>query len=716
MKQHDTEPNLLVHEHSPYLLQHAYNPVRWFPWCDAAFEKARRENKPVFLSVGYSSCHWCHVMEKESFENDLIARLLNTEFVAVKVDREEHPDIDRFYMTYVQATSGRGGWPMSVWLTPEKEPFFGGSYFPPEDRYGMAGFRRILLSIAETWKADGAKMADTASAITENLRSLAEEKPAGENLDETVLYRAANAFAEQYDPVFGGFGGAPKFPRPAVLDFLLAFSYYTGQEKPRDMAFATLRKMADGGIHDHLGIAGKGGGGFARYSTDDRWHVPHFEKMLYDNAQLALTYAEAFMISHDPFFLDVTEDILNYVLCDMTDEGGGFHSAEDADSATPAGDGGAREGAFYLWSFDELRTLLDPEELELFGRLYGVKPEGNVLEDPHGAFEGLNVLARHGSQDEEALRRDMSDREAETLLHSAREKLFRARNRRPRPEKDDKVLVSWNGLMISAFSKMFGITRKPEWLDAAEKAANFIVENLCNEQNGRLLRRYRKGEAGIEGKADDYAFFSRGLLDLFEATLDRRHLDRAVQIMETSIELFFDREEGGFFDTACGETTLPFRMKEIYDGAEPSSNSVNVSTLYRLASITGRNDFGEAAKKTLACFSGSIGAHPEQLPFMLKGLMTAFFGMREVTLNECADRNRIQRIREEIGRRYLPDTTVASRQEDGNRTASAPLPEQNLPAATLCAGMQCYPPAQDWESLERLLETTAPSLTNSGER
>ncbi len=348
MKQQDSEPNLLVHENSPYLLQHAYNPVRWFPWCEAAFEKARSENKPVFLSVGYSSCHWCHVMEQESFENDRIAQLLNREFVAVKVDREEHPDIDKFYMTYVQATSGRGGWPMSVWMTPEKKPFFGGGYFPPEDRYGMAGFSRILLSIAEAWKADEKKLIDMAETVTQKLRSLAANKPPGENLAETVLYRAANAFTEQYDPVYGGFGGAPKFPRAPVLDFLLAFSYYTGEEKPGEMVFATLRKMAEGGIRDHLGIDGKGGGGFSRYSTDERWHVPHFEKMLCDNAQLALTYAEAFMISCDPFFLDVADDILNYVACDMTDEGGGFHSAEDADSAPPGNRGKTREGAYYL--------------------------------------------------------------------------------------------------------------------------------------------------------------------------------------------------------------------------------------------------------------------------------------------------------------------------------------------------------------------------------
>ncbi len=704
MQEKEKNANRLIHESSPYLLQHAYNPVAWYPWGEEAFEKARRENLPVFLSIGYSSCHWCHVMERESFENEDIAVLLNEAFVPVKVDREERPDLDKLYMTYVQAATGQGGWPMSVWLTPHLEPFFGGSYFPPEDRHGVPGFTSILQSIVRAWHQDSQRLTEAAEEMTDRLRLLSKKRPLPvAELSEEGIEDAVAEFREGFDREFGGFGSAPKFPRPAVLDFLLAHAFYTGNEESRNMALFTLDSMAAGGIHDQLGIPGKGGGGFARYSTDRWWRLPHFEKMLYDNAQLATTCTNAFKATGERRYLDLAGDILNYVLCDLADKDGGFHSAEDADSFPRPGAAAKEEGGYYTWSYDELAEVLEPRQLELFCRVHGVRPEGNVLSDPQGEFASRNVLIRTESVREAASLAGVPGEKAQALLDEARRTVFDARLRRPKPDRDDKVLVSWNGLMISALATAAAATGNREWLDAAKKAADFILNRLCNPEEGRLLRRYRKGKAGIDGKADDYAFFAQGLLDLYEASFETRFLDKGVRIMEKQIELFFDRESGGFFTSAYDDRSVPVRMKEDYDGAEPSPNSVNVVTLYRLAEMTGREEFRTVADKTLDYFNSALVTGGQQLPCMLQGAMMALFGTRRIGLSGHGENETTNSMKRALERLYLPDTVVVA----DRQTHDEP------PAAILCANNSCLPPAEDVAGLLDALEKTAPS---SGKR
>ena len=512
-------PNRLALEKSPYLLQHAMNPVDWIVWGKEAFEKAKSENKPIFLSVGYSTCHWCHVMERESFENEEIAELLNRYFVPVKVDREELPDLDRLYMNYVQATTGRGGWPMSVWLTPDLKPFYGGSYFPPEERYGMPGFSTILLSIARLWESERNNIIEASESF---FASLGEEFRKNSTLPESdeAQEQCFEWLERNYDPEFGGFGGAPKFPRPVLLNFLFNHAYHTRSSKALDMALYTLRKMADGGIHDHIAVAGKGGGGFARYSTDERWHLPHFEKMLYDNAQLAVSYLEAFQCSGDRFFADVAEDIFNYLLCDMRSPEGGFYSAEDADSLESDSGSEKKEGAFYLWSGDEVRTILKSKELaDLFCFAYGIREEGNARHDPHGEFAGKNILFRQATVENVAERFEKTNGEVVAALEEARGKLYTVRAKRARPFLDDKIVTAWNGLMISALAKGSRVLHHESYLAAARKAAGFVLEKLYEPSTGRLLRRYRDGNAAIAGKAEDYAFFVQALLDLYELRL-----------------------------------------------------------------------------------------------------------------------------------------------------------------------------------------------------
>ena len=703
------KPNLLIKETSPYLLQHAYNPVAWYPWDTAAFEKSRSEQKPVFLSVGYSTCHWCHVMERESFENETIANLLNRAFVPVKVDREERPDIDKLYMTYVQATTGGGGWPMSVWLTPELKPFFGGTYFPPKDRYGRPGFLSLLLSIERAWKEDRNRLISSAEGMTNQLETLSLHKPETVPLDETVFHHAAETFAGIFDREDGGFGEAPKFPQPSILEFLLAYSYYTGKDNVREMALFTLSKMASGGIHDHLGVKNQGGGGFARYSTDERWHVPHFEKMLYDNAQLAVVATEAFQITGERRYADLADDILNYVLCDMTDSKGGFYSAEDADSFPDSKSSVKKEGAFYSWARQEIEEVLDPLENDIFCFLYGVETDGNALDDPHGEFTGRNILFIRNDIEAAAQQFSLPVEAVRTISAGARIKLYNARKSRPRPDLDDKILTSWNGLMISAFSRASSVLQNQRYLEAAVKAADFILGTLYRKTGGRLLRRYRNGEAGIEGKADDYAFFIQGLLDLYEASGSGRYLDIAETLMEKQIELFFDDESGGFFNAASDDRSIPLRMKEDYDGAEPSANSINTISLYRLADMTDREDFRQKAEKTIEYFSKPLRENGRQLPFMLKAAMFSYYGTRQVILAGDPKSEKMKVFRTTLGGMYLPDTVVihaSGKRNEATKFLKNLARKSNAPAAYVCAGQTCQLPATDEESFKKLLHTT----------
>ena len=626
--QRDMHTNRLASEQSPYLLQHAHNPVDWFPWGPEAFEKARREDKPIFLSIGYSTCHWCHVMERESFENEAIAALLNRDYVPIKVDREERPDVDRIYMTFVQATTGGGGWPMSVWLTPDLQPFFGGTYFPPEARYGHPGFASILTQIAAAWAADRGQIADSARDIVEQLRQqVAVEGGRAGAIDGAILDSGFFAFRRTFDVRQGGFGGAPKFPRPSVHNFLLRYHARTKNQEALDMALVTLREMAKGGIDDQLG------GGFHRYSVDERWFVPHFEKMLYDQAQIAISCLEAFQATGDPQYADTARRIFDYVLRDMTSPEGGFFSAEDADSATdPARPDLKSEGAFYIWSAEEIRDRAGHPAADWFCYRYGVEAAGNVAEDPHGEFTGKNILYQAHTVEETARRFERPLDEVRAGLLEAGRNLLEARSKRVRPHLDDKVLTAWNGLMISAFARGGAILEEPRYAAAARRASEFLIARMYHPQSGALLRRYRQGKAAIPAFLDDYALFAQGLIDLYEAQFDLRDLELAIRITEKQKELFEDPAHGAFFASAADDTSLVMRVKEDYDGAEPSGNSIAAMNLLRLARFTNRSDFRESAERTLAAFASRLAAAPVILPQMLAACEWLLGEPREIIL------------------------------------------------------------------------------------
>jgi uncharacterized protein YyaL (SSP411 family) len=670
--------NRLATEKSPYLLQHAHNPVDWYPWGEEAFAKAAREDKPVFLSVGYSTCHWCHVMERESFENEDIARILNQFFVPVKVDREERPDVDRIYMLFVQASTGSGGWPMSVWLTPDRKPFFGGTYFPPDNRYGRPGFGAVLQSLARAWQQDRARVEESGAHVLEQLRQHSEISSGGgsEEAGREVLDSAFYAFRRVFDSKLGGFGGAPKFPRPSVLNFLLRYYADTHQDEALEMVLLTLREMAKGGMNDQLG------GGFHRYSVDERWFVPHFEKMLYDQAQLAVSYLEAFQITHDQLYADVARDILEYILRDLAHPEGGFYSAEDADSATDAAHPKDKhEGAFYLWSHTELVQALGPADAAIFSEHYGVEERGNVHEDPHGEFIGTNILyqARPGE-----------------VPQKSRDILMRIRSARPRPHLDDKVLAGWNGMMISAFAKGAQILREPRYEEAARRALDFLKRQLWRESDSILLRRYREGDAAIEGFLDDYAFLALALLDMYETSFQTSDLQWAGRLTERAIELFEDPKVGGFFSTAAEKAELVLRLKDDYDGAEPSGNSAMALALLRLARLTGREDFARGAQRTLKAFAPRLIGAPSALPQLLVALSFALGRSTEIVLAGPSDPTMLAAIH----RHFLPNAVVMR----GEDAPMAMPPVDGLATAYVCENYACKLPVTSAASLEDLLQ------------
>jgi uncharacterized protein YyaL (SSP411 family) len=606
--------NRLAQEKSPYLLQHAHNPVDWYPWGPEAFEKARSENKPIFLSIGYSTCHWCHVMERESFEDEQIAGQLNRDFVPIKVDREERPDVDRIYMTFVQATTGGGGWPMSVWLTPELKPFYGGTYFPPEHRWNQPGFGSVLAEIANAWRMDRARVEDSARDVVEQLRKsvgLPPARPGAPVIDSAILDSGFYAFRRSFDTRLGGFGSAPKFPRPSVNNFLLRYYARTRNREALDMVLVTLREMARGGMNDQLG------GGFHRYSVDERWFVPHFEKMLYDEGQLAISYLEAFQITGEAVYAETARRIFDYVLRDMTDAGGAFYSAEDADSVIdPAEPSKKGEGAFYIWDWAEIREVAGYPAADWFGYRYGVEERGNVAHDPHDEFHGKNILYQAHTVEETAAHFEREIDEVRTALLQAERELFAARSKRVRPHLDDKILTAWNGLMISALALGGAVLREPVYADAARNAAQFLIQQMYDPQTGVLLRRYREGTGGIPGFLDDYALLTQSLLDLYETQFDGKHLEMAIRLAEKQRELFED-PQGGFFSSADGDASLVLRVKEDYDGAEPSGNSVTALNLLRLAQMTGRADFRESAERLISAFGSRLSTVPMAIPQML---------------------------------------------------------------------------------------------------
>ncbi len=588
--------NELVHEKSPYLRQHADNPVAWLPWGEAAFARARQEGKPIFLSIGYSTCHWCHVMAHESFEDEATAEVLNRSFVPIKLDREERPDVDRIYMLFVQATTGSGGWPMSVFLTPQLKPFFGGTYFPPRSAYGRPGFRDLLVHLEKAWRHDRAQIEEASMSVTAQLESMATGTGGSQLLNRELFTAGYWQLRRSFDERYGGFGSAPKFPRPIALNYLLRYYAAENSEEALDMVTRTLEAMAAGGMHDQLG------GGFHRYSVDEHWFVPHFEKMLYDQAQLAVAYVEAFQITGRPLFARVARGICDYVLRDMTDADGGFYSAEDADSADPEDPAKHGEGAFYIWRASEIETLLGGKQGNEFCRFYGVEQDGNVENDPHGEFTGRNIL--YEARGEAGYEN----------LGGARQTLFAVRDRRPRPHLDNKILTAWNGLMISALARGAGVLEEPRYLEAAKRAAGFLSTRMYDEASGQLLRRYCDGEAAVEAFADDYAFFAQGLIDLFEATGRVEYLKAAEDLLGRGLSRFEDKEGGGFFSTAGSASDILLRLKDDYDGAEPSANSIAAEVLLRVSHLTGNKLLADQAERVLEWFGPKLKSQPTVAP------------------------------------------------------------------------------------------------------
>jgi uncharacterized protein YyaL (SSP411 family) len=621
-------PNRLAGEQSPYLLQHANNPVDWYAWGDEAFAAARAAGKAIFLSIGYATCHWCHVMERESFESVGVARVLNEHFISIKVDREERPDVDRVYMTFVQATTGSGGWPMSVWLTPDLKPFYGGTYFPPASQYGRPGFVDVLTEIARAWREDRINVVKSADQIVSRLAAIAGGDAAGTMPGDGALASTFRQFQQSFDTRRGGFGDAPKFPRPTELMFLLREHARTGEAGGLDMVTKTLRSMALGGMRDHIG------GGFHRYSVDGNWRVPHFEKMLYDQAQLVLAYLEAAQAAGDEFFAQIAEDTLQYVERDMTDSAGGFYSAEDADSVPPgkSADPHAHkmEGAFYVWEVGEVRAALGADSPVFEGR-FGILPNGNAPFDPQQEFVNKNLL--HTAQSIADLAR-VSGRTpvdiAESLLRS-RETLFDLRGRRPRPLLDDKVLTAWNGLMIGAFARASRVLEAGErHLATATRAATFVRTAMWDPAERRLLRRYRKSDAAIDGYAEDYAFLIFGLLELFQASGDPAWLAWARELQTRQDELFWDPVGGGWFSTTGADPTVLLRMKEDYDGAEPSPSSVSAMNLLTLAHLTGETAYADKAGAAIASFGARLEAQGRAVPLMASALSTLTAGGEQI--------------------------------------------------------------------------------------
>uniref|UniRef100_A0A674EK04 Spermatosis associated 20 n=1 Tax=Salmo trutta TaxID=8032 RepID=A0A674EK04_SALTR len=632
-------PNRLGQERSPYLLQHAHNPVDWYPWGQEAFDKARSEDKPIFLSVGYSTCHWCHVMERESFEDEEIGKTLSDNFVCIKVDREERPDVDKVYMTFVQATSGGGGWPMSVWLTPDLRPFIGGTYFPPKDIHMFWQDNREAL------ESSGERVIEALKKGTSIAANPGETPPPAHDVANRCFVQLAHSYEEEY----GGFRDAPKFPSPVNLMFLMSFwsvnrSSTEGSEALQ-MTLHTLRMMALGGIHDHVAQ------GFHRYSTDSSWHVPHFEKMLYDQAQLAVAYISAYQVSGEQVFADVAQDILLYVSRDLSDKSGGFYSAEDADSLPAAGGSEKREGAFCVWMGSEVRELLPvvvegatggATEADIFMHHYGVKEQGNVdmEQDPHGELQGQNVLIVRYSVELTAARFGLSVAKVSELLASARAKMAEVRKSRPAPHLDTKMLASWNGLMLSGFARVGAVLDDKALLERAVQAAGFLKEHLWDAERQIMLRScYRGDEMEVEqsvspiaGFLDDYAYVICGLLDLYEATLQPEWLRWGEELQDRQDLLFWDAEGGGYYCSDPTDPTVLLRLKQDQDGAEPSANSVSALNLLRLSHYTGRKDWSQRSQQLLAAFSDRLTRVPIALPEMVRGLMANHYTLKQVLM------------------------------------------------------------------------------------
>jgi uncharacterized protein YyaL (SSP411 family) len=650
-KEMDKPPNRLIHEKSPYLLQHAYNPVDWYPWGDKAFERAQEEDKPVFLSIGYSTCHWCHVMERESFEDPEMAKMMNERVISVKVDREERPDLDHIYMTVCQLLTGSGGWPLNIMLTPGKRPYFAATYIPKQSRFGRTGMMDLIPRLAQVWAEQRNEVIDSAEKIVTALKSHESNGSEGE-LDASVLDTAYQQLAQRFDEKHGGFGEAPKFPTPHNLLFLLRHWKRTGDPKALEMVEKTLRDMRWGGIYDHVGF------GFHRYSTDQTWLVPHFEKMLYDQALLVMAYVEAYQATGKEAYQEIAREILSYVLRDMTAPEGGFYSAEDADSE-------GVEGKFYVWSEEDIRTILPPEEADLVIKVFNIEGDGNFLDESAKRKTGSNILYLQKILPEIASDLKMSEQVLQERWNSARERLFSVREKRVHPQKDNKILTDWNGLIIAALAKASAAFGVAEYADAAEKAADFIFKHL-RKPDGRLLHRYRDKEAAISGNLDDYAFLVWGLIELYEATFEARHLQAAINLNEVMLRHFWDEAAGGFFFSPDDGEVLIMRKKEIYDGALPSGNAVAMWNLLRLSRFTAESSLEERAAKIGRTFAKAIKQFPSAYVQFMVAVDFAGGPCYEVVIIGHPEARDTQKMLRALGRRFSPHTVTLFRPTVGS--------------------------------------------------
>jgi uncharacterized protein YyaL (SSP411 family) len=669
-------PNHLINETSPYLLQHAHNPVDWYPWGDEAFEKARRENKPVLLSIGYSACHWCHVMAHESFENDAIAQLMNEYFVNIKVDREERPDLDQIYMNAVQMMTHHGGWPMTVFLTPDAVPFYGGTYFPPQDRYNIPGFPRVLIGVAEAYKERQDEIRETGTSLITELRRLSETGGSDQPIEPELLDATYNGITRNYDSVNGGFGGAPKFPPAMALEFLLR----TGKPEALQMISHTCLKMANGGIYDQLG------GGFHRYSTDSRWLVPHFEKMLYDNALLSRLYLHYFQVSREPFARETVAGILDYVLREMTHPLGGFYSTQDADSE-------GHEGKFFVWDIREIRDVLGETAASRFCDYYNITEAGN--------FEGKNIPNVTRTLEDVAVAHRISVGELQASLDESKQTLFKRRERRVKPDRDEKILTAWNGLMMASFAEAGIVLNRPDYTDAARRNAEFVLSNL--RQDGMLLRTWKDGQAKFNAYLEDYAFLAEGLLTLFETTGEARWLHETLALTDRMIDEFWDNDGGGFFFTGKSHENLIVRSKDYFDNATPSGNSVAAIVLLRLATLTGRENYRNLATAVLREVSEQARRYPSGFGYALSAADFLLSTPKEVAIVG----KDIRPLLAETWRPYLPNKVVAAGGADLAEItpllADRPL-VNGLPTAYVCEHYTCQNPVTDVSSLAAVLQ------------
>ena len=683
-------PNRLINETSPYLLQHANNPVDWYPWGEEALERARSEDKPILLSIGYSACHWCHVMERESFEDEIIAGMMNENFVSIKVDREERPDLDQVYMQAVQMLTGSGGWPMTVFLTPEGKPFYGGTYFPPTDRQGIPGFPRLLTSIAEAYKTNKGEVDRVTQQLTTQMTQ-SNQIPKGTSiLTVDILHQAYSTLATNFDYQNGGFGNAPKFPQPMGPEFLLRYYHHGYNPRALELVEITLEKMAYGGIYDQIG------GGFHRYSTDAYWLVPHFEKMLYDNALLARLYLHTHLITGKPLYRRIVEETLDYVLREMTDSSGGFYSAQDADSE-------GVEGKFFVWTPDEIRAVLGDADSEVFSSYYGVTPNGN--------FEGENILNIRQDPEAFAEAHDLTQEQLDEIISRSSKALLDVREQRIHPMRDDKVLASWNGLMLRSFAEAAAALGRADYLEAAVKNAGFLVGTMKSQ--GRLLRTYRDGQAKLLGYLEDYSFVVDGLLALYEATFDIRWLDEAVTLADSMIELFWDEGIGGFYDTGSDHETLVVRPRDVFDNAQPCGGSVASDALLKLAVFTGNSDYNAKAAVPLRSLHQAMSQSPGGTGHWLNALDFYVSPPKEIAVIGPRNDPATQALLDTVFSRFLPNKVVMGTENPLSAggiegTPDFPLLQDRimvggLPSAYVCENYTCQLPVTDPDALAEQL-------------